>query len=89
MAQNQVRQNYHDESEAGVNRQINLELYAFYTYTSMVRNCAGSCRDFLSYSFFFSPYSPSTSSETMWPSPVSPSTSAKPQERNWNTPRYS
>ena len=33
----QVRQNYHEKSEAGVNQQINLELYAFYTYTSMVR----------------------------------------------------
>lgn len=32
----QVRQNYHEESEAGVNRQINLELYASYTYLSMV-----------------------------------------------------
>lgn len=31
----QVRQNYHEESEAGVNRQINLELYASYTYMSM------------------------------------------------------
>ncbi|XP_033645836.1 soma ferritin-like [Asterias rubens] len=30
-----VRQNYHDESEAGVNKQINLELYASYTYLSM------------------------------------------------------
>jgi len=30
-----VRQNYHEESEAGVNRQINLELYASYTYLSM------------------------------------------------------
>ncbi|XP_054761733.1 soma ferritin-like [Lytechinus pictus] len=31
----QVRQNYHEESEAGVNRQINLELYASYTYLAM------------------------------------------------------
>jgi len=31
----QVRQNYHEESEAGVNRQINLELYASYTYMAM------------------------------------------------------
>jgi len=30
-----VRQNYHEDSEAGVNRQINLELYASYTYMSM------------------------------------------------------
>lgn len=31
----QPRQNYHSESEAGVNKQINLELYASYTYQSM------------------------------------------------------
>ena len=36
MAESQVRQNYHPESEAGVNKQINLELYAFYTYLSLV-----------------------------------------------------
>lgn len=30
-----VRQNFHSESEAGVNKQINLELYASYTYLSM------------------------------------------------------
>jgi len=29
------RQNYHEESEAGVNKQINLELYASYVYQSM------------------------------------------------------
>lgn len=31
----QVRQNYNEESEGGVNRQINLELYASYTYLAM------------------------------------------------------
>jgi len=35
MAQTQPRQNYHQESEAGVNKQINLELYASYVYHSM------------------------------------------------------
>lgn len=35
MASN-VRQNYHEDSESGVNKQINLELYAMYTYLSMV-----------------------------------------------------
>lgn len=30
-----IRQNYHEESEAGVNKQINLELYASYVYMSM------------------------------------------------------
>ena len=33
---NLVRQNYHAESEDGVNKQINLELFAFHTYLSMV-----------------------------------------------------
>jgi len=32
-----IRQNYHDESEAGVNKQINLELYASYVYQQLVR----------------------------------------------------
>eukprot|EP00118_Oscarella_pearsei_P024404 m.305979 g.305979 ORF g.305979 m.305979 type:complete len:174 (+) comp40873_c0_seq1:105-626(+) len=31
----QIRQNFHEESEAGINKQINMELYAFYTYRSM------------------------------------------------------
>ena len=35
MALSQVRQNYHAEAEAGVNRQINMELYASYCYQSM------------------------------------------------------
>nr|WBV73504.1 allergen [Blomia tropicalis] len=30
-----IRQNYHEESEAGVNKQINLELYAAYVYQQM------------------------------------------------------
>lgn len=30
-------QNYNEESEEGVNKQINLELSAMYTYLSMVR----------------------------------------------------
>jgi len=35
MAQTQPKQNYHAECEAGVNKQINLELYASYVYQSM------------------------------------------------------
>ena len=35
MAVSQCRQNYHAESEAGINRQINMELYASYCYQSM------------------------------------------------------
>nr|AEN71561.1 ferritin 2 [Argopecten irradians] len=35
MAQTQPRQNFHVETEAGINRQINMELYASYCYQSM------------------------------------------------------
>ncbi|XP_013876927.1 ferritin, liver middle subunit [Austrofundulus limnaeus] len=31
----QVRQNYHRDSEAAINKMVNLELFASYTYTSM------------------------------------------------------
>jgi len=31
----QVRQNFHEECEAGVNKQINLELYASYVYQQL------------------------------------------------------
>ena len=31
-----ARQNYHHDSEAAINKQINLELYASYVYQSMV-----------------------------------------------------
>uniref|UniRef100_A0A8D2CMK6 Ferritin n=1 Tax=Sciurus vulgaris TaxID=55149 RepID=A0A8D2CMK6_SCIVU len=31
----QVRQNYHHASEAAINHQINLELYASYVYLSI------------------------------------------------------
>lgn len=36
MSASQVRQNFHDECEAAINRQINMELYAYYTYLAMV-----------------------------------------------------
>jgi len=35
MATNQVRQNFHQETEAGINKQINMELTASYVYLSM------------------------------------------------------
>uniref|UniRef100_UPI0035A3D6A8 Ferritin n=1 Tax=Azumapecten farreri TaxID=106299 RepID=UPI0035A3D6A8 len=35
MAESQPRQNFKVETEAGINRQINLELYACYCYQSM------------------------------------------------------
>lgn len=31
-----MRQNYHEDCEAAINKQINMELYASYTYLSMV-----------------------------------------------------
>uniref|UniRef100_A0A8C6L082 Ferritin n=1 Tax=Nothobranchius furzeri TaxID=105023 RepID=A0A8C6L082_NOTFU len=31
----QVRQNYHRDCEAAINKMVNLELFASYTYTSM------------------------------------------------------
>lgn len=30
------RQNYHDETEAGINKQINIELFAHYSYLALV-----------------------------------------------------
>uniref|UniRef100_A0A674PRZ7 Ferritin n=1 Tax=Takifugu rubripes TaxID=31033 RepID=A0A674PRZ7_TAKRU len=33
--ESQVRQNYHRDCEAAINKMINMELYASYTYTSM------------------------------------------------------
>ena len=33
-----IRQNFHIESEALVNKQINMELYASYVYMAMVSN---------------------------------------------------
>ena len=36
MASNQIRQNYHENCEANVNKQINMELYASYVYLAMV-----------------------------------------------------
>uniref|UniRef100_A0A4W6F5W5 Ferritin n=1 Tax=Lates calcarifer TaxID=8187 RepID=A0A4W6F5W5_LATCA len=33
--ESQVRQNYHRDCEAAVNRMVNMEMFASYTYTSM------------------------------------------------------
>uniref|UniRef100_A0AAY5KHG9 Ferritin n=2 Tax=Esox lucius TaxID=8010 RepID=A0AAY5KHG9_ESOLU len=33
--ESQVRQNYHRDCEAAINRMVNMEMYASYTYTSM------------------------------------------------------
>ena len=34
--ESQIRQNYHRDCEAAINRMVNMEFYASYTYTSMV-----------------------------------------------------
>lgn len=36
MAVSRIRQNYHEDCEALINKQINMELYASYVYLSMV-----------------------------------------------------
>jgi len=36
MATSQIRQNFAAECEAGINKQINIELHASYVYMSMV-----------------------------------------------------
>ncbi len=36
MSQSKIRQNFHSNSEAFINKQINMELYASYVYLSMV-----------------------------------------------------
>ena len=36
MSQSKVKQNFHSDSEALINKQINMELYASYVYLSMV-----------------------------------------------------
>lgn len=37
-AVSRIRQNYHEDCEALINKQINMELYASYVYLSMVTN---------------------------------------------------
>ena len=32
-------QNYHDETQAGINKQINIELFAHYSYLALVKSC--------------------------------------------------
>ena len=88
------RQNYHEESEAGVNKQINLELYASYVYMSMV--CFNHCRSNpLSGSvdgcFYrtdrgsFINFRPTTLIVMMWPSQDSISSWRKTLTRSVNT----
>jgi ferritin len=39
------RQNYHEECEAAINKQINMELYASYSYLAMVRTINACYRE--------------------------------------------
>uniref|UniRef100_A0A8C7WUZ2 ferroxidase n=1 Tax=Oryzias sinensis TaxID=183150 RepID=A0A8C7WUZ2_9TELE len=57
----QVRQNYHRDCEAAINRMVNMELFASYTYTSMVRlpavfKCFLSITGSLAIGFLFCDY---------------------------------
>lgn len=55
----QVRQNYHEDCEASINKQINMELYASYVYLSMVsRYCFGILS--------VPPFSPGRSRKILW-----------------------
>ena len=36
-----VRQNFHEESEASINKQINMEMHASYVYLAMVSTMFG------------------------------------------------
>lgn len=76
-----IRQNYHEECEARINKQINMELYASYAYLSMVR--------FLAYLRFFVMKNLKFFRAFTFPamislSPVSPSISRRTQTRNGN-----
>lgn len=51
-----VRQNFHQESEAGVNKQINLELHASYVYQQMVSRTTFVFSWFLTNSFQLEAY---------------------------------
>ncbi|KAL4617843.1 hypothetical protein GN956_G20454 [Arapaima gigas] len=42
MSTSQIRQNYHRDCEAAINRMVNMELFAHYTYLSMTYIGAGT-----------------------------------------------
>jgi len=47
-----IRHNFHNESEALINKQINMELQASYVYRSMVRRKKLLLKGFIKFSFF-------------------------------------
>merc|ERR1711942_298862 len=53
MAQQQIRQNYHEECEALVNKHINMELYASYVYIAMANYFNRVDQALPGFSFFF------------------------------------
>ena len=98
MALGNVRQNYHEEVEKAINDQINMELYAFYSYLSLV--------SYQSYHFvcgnehlaIHTPvpththnyiHSPSIMTEQMLPSQISLNISKKQLTKNTSMPRSS
>ena len=91
MATSQVRQNYAKDSEDGVNKQINMELYAMYTYLSMVRLCISvlTSEYWQRFSFHSCSRSPTTSTGMTWLSTALPSTSRNLPTRRRSTPRNS
>merc|ERR1711872_1132664 len=53
MAQQQIRQNYDEESEALVNKQINMELYASYVYVALANYFNGVDQALPGFACFF------------------------------------
>merc|ERR1712002_923328 len=53
MAQQQIRQNYHEECEALVNKQINMELYASYVYVALANYFARVDQSLPGFACFF------------------------------------
>lgn len=89
MSASQVRQNFHEDCEEAINRQINMELFAFYTYLSFVNIW---CEYLMSWFWHKSILRRFTSTEMTLPCLASTSTSRTRLTRNagmqwssWNT----
>merc|ERR1712055_871109 len=57
MAQQQIRQNYHEECEALVNKQINIQLYASHVYIAMFSYFTGADQALPGFAKFFRKFS--------------------------------
>lgn len=80
-----VRQNYHPESEEGVNKQINMELSAMYAYLSMVSLII--IHELIT--VIIPLFSPTISIELTWHYPTSLSTSKRTPRKNLSMLRNS